>query len=144
MKHMLTFLVLCLCVAGCATLNDVGKHLWNTDSQEGQSADKKVEPTVPPEVVPDNLIADPIVEKAKESEPKLFPDQSGPLRELLIQSWNLAYNTSPKYPDAKTRWKYVYAAVKLLRDEGIKRYPKEPLVYDQLAYLFEHKSWSQP
>ena len=79
----------------------------------------------------------------EESEPKLFPelfpDQSGPLRELLIQSWNLSYNISRKYPGHEIRWAFVYEAVISLRDEGIKLYPKEPLVYDQLAYLFEHK-----
>lgn len=55
------------------------------------------------------------------------------------RSWNMAYNISRNYPDPETRWKYIYDAVKMLRDEGIKYNPQEPLVYAQLAYLFEHK-----
>jgi len=35
---LVALLALCLCVAGCATLNDVGKHLWAADAKE-------VEPT---------------------------------------------------------------------------------------------------
>jgi hypothetical protein len=55
------------------------------------------------------------------------------------RSWNMAYNISRTYPDPGSRWKYVYDAVVMLRDEGILYNPQEPLVYDQLAYLFEHK-----
>ena len=51
----------------------------------------------------------------------------------------MAYNISRNYEDPEIRWKYIHDAVKLLRDEGIKYNPQEPLVYDQLAYLFEHK-----
>ena len=55
------------------------------------------------------------------------------------RSWNMAYNISKNYSQPEARWKYVHDAVKMLRDEGIKYNPQEPLVYDQLAYLFEHK-----
>jgi hypothetical protein len=55
------------------------------------------------------------------------------------RSWNMAYNISRNYEDPEIRWKYIHDAVKMLRDEGIKYNPQEPLVYDQLAYLFEHK-----
>ena len=37
---LIALLALCLCVTGCATLNDVGKRLWG--------ADKKTEPIVSP------------------------------------------------------------------------------------------------
>ena len=125
MKHTLTILALCLCIAGC------GKKKASQSANE-QPSKPKVEAIAP---------STPAV--PEESEPKLFPelfpDQSGPLRELLIQSWNLSYNISRKYPGHEIRWAFVYEAVISLRDEGIKRYPKEPLVYDQLAYLFEHK-----
>ena len=43
-----TFIALlawCLCMMGCATLNDVGRHLRGADSQEGQSADKGINQT---------------------------------------------------------------------------------------------------
>ena len=55
------------------------------------------------------------------------------------RSWNMAYNISKNYSEPEARWTYVHDAVKMLRDEGIKYNPQEPLVYDQLAYLFEHK-----
>jgi len=55
------------------------------------------------------------------------------------RSWNMAYNISRNYSDPETRWKYIHDAVKLLRDEGIKYNPQEPLVYDELCRLFEHK-----
>ena len=55
------------------------------------------------------------------------------------RSWNLAYNISRNYEDPESRWKYVYDAVEMIRDEGIRYNPQEPLVYEQLAYLFEHK-----
>ena len=55
------------------------------------------------------------------------------------RSWNMAYNISRNYPDRESRWSYVYDAVAMLRDEGIRYNPQEPLVYDQLAYIFQHK-----
>ena len=113
MKYLLTILALCLCIAGC------GKKKASQSAKE-QPSKLKVEEKAPSTPAVPEMI-----------DPKL----SG----VVDQSWNLAYNISLKYPDSETRWKYVYAAVKLLRDEGIKRYPKEPLVYNQLAYLFEHK-----
>ena len=42
---LIALLALCLCVVGCATLNDVGKHLWDADSNEGQSTDKGINQT---------------------------------------------------------------------------------------------------
>ena len=42
---LIALLALCLCVPGCATLNDVGKHLWDADSNEGQSTDKGINQT---------------------------------------------------------------------------------------------------
>jgi len=51
-----TLLALCLCVAGCATLNDVGKHLWGTDSNEGPEDKRRlptpIEPTPPKAPLP--------------------------------------------------------------------------------------------
>ena len=55
------------------------------------------------------------------------------------RAWNMAYNLSVKYPDQETRWKYVQEGVRLLRDEGIKYCPQEPLIYHELAWIFQHK-----
>ena len=121
MKYLFTILVLTLYISGC------GKKKASQSAKE-QPSKPKVEAKAP---------STPAV--PEESEPKLFPDQSGPSRDLAIQSWNLAYNISRKYPEPETRWKYVYAAVQMLRDEGIKRYPKEPIIYHELSWIFQHK-----
>ena len=55
------------------------------------------------------------------------------------RAWNMAYNLSVKYPNQETRWKYVQEGVRLLRDEGIKYCPQEPLIYHELAWIFQHK-----
>ena len=49
----MALLALCLCVVGCATLNDVGKHLLGADSKEGQSTGKETDPAVSPNWVSD-------------------------------------------------------------------------------------------
>ena len=55
------------------------------------------------------------------------------------RAWNMAYNISVSYPDAETRWKYVYEGISLLRDHGIKYNPQEPLIYHELGWIFQHK-----
>ena len=39
-----TFIALCLCVAGCATFKDIGKHLWPSDQSNPQQAADKGKP----------------------------------------------------------------------------------------------------
>ena len=55
------------------------------------------------------------------------------------RAWNLGYNIASEFPDPETRWAYIYSSIKMLRDEGIRYNPTEPLIYDTLAYFFEHK-----
>ena len=55
------------------------------------------------------------------------------------RAWNMVYNISVTYPDAETRWKYVSEGVSLLRDQGIKYNPHEPLIYHELGWIFQHK-----
>lgn len=55
------------------------------------------------------------------------------------RSWNLAYNISREYPEPEMRWKYIQSAIRILRDEGIRYNPDEPLIYHQIAYTFQHK-----
>ncbi|MBI98476.1 MAG: hypothetical protein CMO78_08135, partial [Verrucomicrobiales bacterium] len=55
------------------------------------------------------------------------------------RAWNLGYNIASEFPDPETRWEYIYSSIKMLRDEGIRYNPTEPLIYDTLAYFFEHK-----
>ena len=54
-------------------------------------------------------------------------------------AWNLAYNISIMMPTPEDRWRWVHAAIRLLRDEGIVLNPREPELYRELAWMFELK-----
>ena len=55
------------------------------------------------------------------------------------QAWNMAYNISVKFPESKDRWLWVSRGIELLRDEGMKFNPDEPLIYRELAWFYQHK-----
>jgi hypothetical protein len=55
------------------------------------------------------------------------------------QAWNMAYNISVKFPNPADRWPWVERGIQLLRDEGLKYNPQEPLIYRELAWFFQHK-----
>lgn len=57
----------------------------------------------------------------------------------IHQAWNMAYNISVKFPDHQDRWLWVKRAIELMRDEGLKYNPKEPLMYRELGWIFQHK-----
>ena len=54
-------------------------------------------------------------------------------------AWNLAYNVSVMMPTAEDRWRWVQAAIRLLRDEGLRLNPRSAELYRELAWLFELK-----
>ena len=54
-------------------------------------------------------------------------------------AWNLAYNISIMMPDAESRWRWVEAAITLLRDEGLRLNPGSRELIQELAWLFELK-----
>lgn len=54
-------------------------------------------------------------------------------------SWNLAYNISIMMPTGEERWRWVHAALRLLRDRGLVLNPRESELYRELAWLFELK-----
>lgn len=54
-------------------------------------------------------------------------------------AWNLAYNVSVMMPTAADRWRWVLAALRLLRDEGLVLNPKSSELCRELAWLFELK-----
>jgi hypothetical protein len=58
------------------------------------------------------------------------------------QAWNMAYNISVKFPDPRDRYTWVMRAISLLRDNAIKYNPKEPLIYRELGWIFQHKMGS--
>lgn len=54
-------------------------------------------------------------------------------------AWNLAYNVSVMMPTEEDRWRWVKAAIRLLRDEGLKLNPDEVELYRELSWLFQLK-----
>lgn len=55
------------------------------------------------------------------------------------QAWNMSYNISIKFERPEDRWPWVRRGIELLRDEGLRYNPKEPLIYRELAWHFQHK-----
>ena len=54
-------------------------------------------------------------------------------------AWNLAYNISVMMPTKEDRWRWVEAALKLLRDDGLRLNPGSPELHRELAWLFLSK-----
>lgn len=54
-------------------------------------------------------------------------------------AWNLAYNISVMMPTDEDRWRWVAAALHLLRDEGLRLNPDNPELCRELAWLFQLK-----
>ena len=54
-------------------------------------------------------------------------------------AWNLAYYVSVMMPTAADRWRWVLAAIRLLRDSGLRLNPGSPELCRELAWLFELK-----
>lgn len=54
-------------------------------------------------------------------------------------AWNLAYNVSVMMPTLEDRWRWVEAALKLLRDDGLRLNPHESELYREIAWLFQIK-----
>jgi hypothetical protein len=54
-------------------------------------------------------------------------------------AWNMAYNISVKFNDPNDRWLWVKRGTELLRDEALKYNPKEPNLYRELAWFYQHK-----
>ena len=54
-------------------------------------------------------------------------------------AWNLAYNVSVMMATPEDRWRWVAAAIRLLRDEGLALNPGDPDLCRDLAWLFELK-----
>lgn len=54
-------------------------------------------------------------------------------------AWNLAYNISVMMPTHEDRWRWVEAAIRLLRDEGLEYNPDSRELHRELAWMFELK-----
>ncbi len=57
----------------------------------------------------------------------------------VFQAWNMAYNISVKFKDFGDRWRWLQGGIELLRDEGLKYNPNDPLIHQQLSWFFQHK-----
>lgn len=51
-------------------------------------------------------------------------------------AWNLAYNISVSMPTPQDRWRWVEAGIRLLRDDGLRLNPGDPVLYRELAWMF--------
>lgn len=58
-------------------------------------------------------------------------------------AWNLAYNVSVMMATPEDRWRWVLAAIRLLRDEGLVLNPGSSELCRELAWLFELKIGAQ-
>jgi hypothetical protein len=61
-----------------------------------------------------------------------------------FQAWNMAYNISVKFKENapgiySDRWRWVERGIELLRDHGLLYNPNDILIYQQLAWIFQHK-----
>jgi hypothetical protein len=56
-----------------------------------------------------------------------------------VQAWDMAYNISVKFSNHEDRWLWVQRGIEILRDEALRYNPDEPLLYRELAWLFQHK-----
>ena len=54
-------------------------------------------------------------------------------------AWNLAYNVSSMMATYEDRWRWVTAAMRLLRDEGLRLNPASAELHRELAWLFQLK-----
>ena len=53
-----------------------------------------------------------------------------------FHSWNLSYNIAYEFPTPETRWKWVEAGMKLLRDDALGYIPDNKMIESELAYFF--------
>ncbi|MGN0853187.1 MAG: hypothetical protein ACI4Q3_07395 [Kiritimatiellia bacterium] len=51
-------------------------------------------------------------------------------------AWNLAYNISVMMPTHEDRWRWVESGMRLLRDDGLRLNPGDPVLHKELAWLF--------
>jgi hypothetical protein len=61
-----------------------------------------------------------------------------------FQAWNMAYNISVKFKengpgDFSDRWRWVDRGIELVRDRGLRYNPNNPILYQQLAWIYQHK-----
>jgi len=56
-----------------------------------------------------------------------------------FHAWNMAYNISILYPNPEHRWLWIKNGIHLLRDNALKYNPRDPVLYRELGWLYQHK-----
>lgn len=54
-------------------------------------------------------------------------------------AWNMAYNISVTCSDFADRWRWVNEGIRLIRDRALAYNPEDPVLYKDLAWIFQHK-----
>ncbi|MBO5792119.1 MAG: hypothetical protein J6S54_06550 [Lentisphaeria bacterium] len=54
-------------------------------------------------------------------------------------AWNMAYNISVTCSSHAERWRWVNEGIRLIRDQAIEYNPEDPILYKDLAWIFQHK-----
>ena len=54
-------------------------------------------------------------------------------------AWNMAYNISVTCSSHAERWRWVNEGIRLIRDQAIGYNPEDPILYKDLAWIFQHK-----
>jgi len=67
---------------------------------------------------------------------KLQPNFSGATAYL---AWNMAYNISVTCSSFVDRWRWVSKGIELIRDEALVYNPTDPVLYKELAWIYQHK-----
>ena len=57
----------------------------------------------------------------------------------VYEGWNEAYNISVKFTAFPDRWRWVENGIELLRDRGLQYNPDSVLIYQNLAWFYQHK-----
>ena len=58
-------------------------------------------------------------------------------------AWNMAYNISFEMPFAEDRWRWIKAAIAMLRDNGLKYNRKSAVIRKEIAWIYSHKIGQQ-
>ena len=67
---------------------------------------------------------------------KLQPDMG---QVWAVQAWNMTYNISIQFSAPQDRWLWVRSGIELLRDQGLRYNPRDPLLYRELAWFYQDK-----
>jgi len=57
----------------------------------------------------------------------------------VFNSWNMSYNILAEVPTSEERWSWLWRAIRLILDQGLKYNPNSPDLYKELSKIFFHK-----